>query len=68
MCTPRSSCWRPSAKPLEPDGFRPALSFCFDAIPKGKRYALFPGKPLRTFSGIALLSRHDARPHAVLGS
>jgi len=22
------------------------LTPCFDAIPKGKRYALFPGKPL----------------------
>ncbi|TIS81651.1 MAG: hypothetical protein E5W88_32930, partial [Mesorhizobium sp.] len=31
-----------------------ALSSCFDAIPKGKRFALFPRKPLRTFLGIAL--------------
>ncbi|RVC25241.1 hypothetical protein EN893_30135, partial [Mesorhizobium sp. M7A.F.Ca.CA.004.04.2.1] len=30
------------------------LSLCFNAIPKGKRYALFPGKPLHTFPGIAL--------------
>ena len=28
--------------------------FLCDAIPKGKRYALFPGKPLRTFPGIAV--------------
>ena len=33
---------------------RRTLSLCFDAIPQGKRYALFPGKPLRTFPGIAL--------------
>ena len=33
---------------------RIALTLCFDAIPKGKRYALFPGKPLHTFPGIAL--------------
>ncbi|SDA96020.1 acyltransferase family protein [Mesorhizobium qingshengii] len=26
-----------------------------DAMPQGKRYALFPGKPLRTFPGIALI-------------
>ncbi|RWE31156.1 MAG: hypothetical protein EOS78_26610, partial [Mesorhizobium sp.] len=26
----------------------------FYAIPKGKRYALLPGKPLNTFPGIAL--------------
>ncbi|RUX06008.1 hypothetical protein EN845_33140 [Mesorhizobium sp. M8A.F.Ca.ET.202.01.1.1] len=31
-----------------------ALTSCFYAIPKGKRYALLPGKPLRTFPGIAL--------------
>ncbi|RUZ77535.1 hypothetical protein EN943_13550 [Mesorhizobium sp. M7A.F.Ca.US.006.01.1.1] len=31
-----------------------ALSLCFYAIPEGKRYALFPGKPLHTFPGIAL--------------
>ncbi|TIN31425.1 MAG: hypothetical protein E5Y31_02390 [Mesorhizobium sp.] len=33
---------------------RTALSLCFNAIPKGKRYAFFPGKPLHTFPGIAL--------------
>ncbi|TPN44786.1 hypothetical protein FJ976_25380 [Mesorhizobium sp. B1-1-9] len=33
---------------------RTALSLCFYAIPKGKRYALFPGKPCHTFPGIAL--------------
>ncbi|TIT45200.1 MAG: hypothetical protein E5W75_24225, partial [Mesorhizobium sp.] len=27
----------------------------FYAIPEGKRYALLPGKPLRTFPGIACL-------------
>ncbi|RWC49458.1 MAG: hypothetical protein EOS55_07335 [Mesorhizobium sp.] len=32
---------------------RTALSFCVCAIPKGKRYALFPGKPFHTFPGIA---------------
>ncbi|CCV07566.1 hypothetical protein MESS2_600022 [Mesorhizobium metallidurans STM 2683] len=32
---------------------RTALSLCFCAIPKGKRYALFRGKPLYTFPGIA---------------
>ncbi|CCV03859.1 hypothetical protein MESS2_1140034 [Mesorhizobium metallidurans STM 2683] len=36
---------------------RAALSLCFDAIPKGKRYALFPGKPFHTFPGIALEER-----------
>ncbi|RWE32034.1 MAG: hypothetical protein EOS78_25000 [Mesorhizobium sp.] len=30
------------------------LTLCFHAIPKGKRCALLPGKPLRTFPGIAL--------------
>ncbi|RUW56308.1 hypothetical protein EOA36_04810 [Mesorhizobium sp. M8A.F.Ca.ET.021.01.1.1] len=33
---------------------RPAPTLCFYAIPKGNRYAFFPGKPLRTFPGIAL--------------
>ncbi|TIN94796.1 MAG: hypothetical protein E5Y06_15170 [Mesorhizobium sp.] len=32
-----------------------ALSPCFGAIPKGKRYELFPGKPFHTFPGIALI-------------
>jgi hypothetical protein len=35
------------------------LTLCFDAIPKGKRYALFPGKPFHTFPGIALGSSMD---------
>ncbi|RWC50959.1 MAG: hypothetical protein EOS55_03360 [Mesorhizobium sp.] len=34
---------------------RTALTLCFDAIPKGKRYVLFPGKPFHTFPGIALV-------------
>src|SRR5438270_12452723 len=32
------------------------------AIPKGKRYALFPGKPFHTFPGIALTLCFDAIP------
>ncbi|TJV43687.1 MAG: hypothetical protein E5Y02_10310 [Mesorhizobium sp.] len=41
---------------------RTALSLCFNAIPKGKRYALFPRKPYHTFPGIAL-ARPDKRGH-----
>ncbi|WP_348647266.1 hypothetical protein [Mesorhizobium loti] len=33
---------------------QPALTVCLDAIPVGKRYALFPGKPFHAFPGIAL--------------
>ncbi|CCV08962.1 hypothetical protein MESS2_80093 [Mesorhizobium metallidurans STM 2683] len=33
---------------------RSDFDFCLDAIPKGKRYELFPGKPFHTFPGIAL--------------
>ncbi|TIN20270.1 MAG: hypothetical protein E5Y31_23205 [Mesorhizobium sp.] len=39
--------------------FRETLnrSLLFGAIPKGKHYALFPGKPFHTFPGIALVTR-----------
>jgi hypothetical protein len=36
---------------------RTARSLCFGAIPKGKRHALFPGKPFYTFPGIAQQQR-----------
>jgi hypothetical protein len=42
---------------------RPALPPCFDAIPKGKRYALFPGKPFHTFPGIAQDHRRQTPPN-----
>ncbi|TPI28003.1 hypothetical protein FJW08_22530 [Mesorhizobium sp. B3-2-1] len=56
---------RAGADPNLPDrGFSVFPLSSFDAIPKGKRYALFPGKPLHTFPGIALVSRrrHSAGP------
>ncbi|RUW56615.1 hypothetical protein EN845_26260 [Mesorhizobium sp. M8A.F.Ca.ET.202.01.1.1] len=57
---------RPTQEPVHPSRFSisrnrwPALTLCFHAIPKGKRYALLPGKPLRTFPGIALGETKEA--------
>lgn len=41
---------------------RTALTLCFDAVPRGKRYALFPGKPHTPFLETVLA---DARPKSV---